>query len=89
MFEEVRVLLDAVAATAPLLVVLEDLHWADAPTLLLLRSLLRISSPSPRAIVGTYRELDLGRTHPLADLLSDLRRDRSATRVPLSHDSMA
>ena len=63
--------------------VLEDLHWADRPTLLLLRHLLRSSHEAPLCLVATYRETDLGRTHPLAEVLAELRREDGVTSIGL------
>ncbi len=82
MFEAVASWLRAVAAQTPVLLVLDDLHWATAPTLHLLRHVLRVES-SRFLVVGTYRETDLDRTHPLADLLAELRRDGASERIPL------
>jgi DNA-binding SARP family transcriptional activator len=74
----------ALAGTpGPVLLALDDLHWADRPSLLLLSHLLRDPRPSPLVVVGTYRESDLGRGHPLARALADLRRDRLVDRVAL------
>ena len=74
----------ATASTAhPILLVLDDLHWADKPSLLLLRHLARSGHATRLLIVGTYRESDLVRTHPLSEVLGDLRRDRLFERVSL------
>ena len=55
MLREMLEALDAIAAAAPLLLVLEDLHWADDSTLDLLAALLRRREPAPLLVVGTYR----------------------------------
>ena len=75
-------LFDAVAdglATAsrarPLMVVLDDLHWADESTIRMLQFLARDTRPRRLAIVGTYRDTDLDPAHPLAVGLADLVRD--------------
>ena len=83
LFEAVATLVSEVARARPLLMVLEDLHWADRPTLLLLRHLLRSSHEAPLCLVGTYRESDVGRTHPLTEVLAELRREEGVTRVGL------
>ena len=83
MFEAVDALLTLASADAPVLLILDDLHWADAPTLMLLRHLTRSTAAAALLIVGTYRETELTRTHPLAETLADLRRDRLAERVLL------
>jgi tetratricopeptide (TPR) repeat protein len=74
----------AMSATAPVLLALDDLHWAAAPTLLLLRHLLRSNEPMRLLVVGTYRDTDIGRDHQLMQLLPDLRRAGRGTRLPLS-----
>ena len=64
----------AVASTsAPVVLILDDLHWAAKPTLLLLRHLLRFGEHARVQIVGTYRSTDLDRSHPLAAMLADLQ----------------
>ncbi len=83
LFEAVATLVSEIARARPLLVVLEDLHWADRPTLLLLRHLLRSSHEAPLCLIGTYRESDVGRTHPLTEVLAELRREEGVTRVAL------
>ena len=63
------------------LLLLDDLHWADAGTLRLLAHLLR--RPKPPVVLGAYRDTEIARTHPLAGVLADLRRDGLVERVPL------
>ena len=60
------------AAPARWCIVLDDLHWADEPSLLLLRFLARRLADTGLLIVGTYRDVELGRHHPLAATLADL-----------------
>ncbi len=83
LFEAVAALVAKIAREAPLLVVLDDLHWADRPTLLLLRHLLRSGSDAPLMVLGTYRESELSRTHPLGEALADLRRETPVEHVRL------
>jgi class 3 adenylate cyclase len=83
LFDAVVALLGIASASAPIVLVLDDLHWAAKPTLLLLRHLLRFGEQARVQIVGTYRSTDLDRTHPLAAMLADLHRDGSATRLAL------
>jgi DNA-binding SARP family transcriptional activator/tetratricopeptide (TPR) repeat protein len=79
MFEAIAALL---RTATPALLVLDDLHWADRPTLQLLRHVLRAQDAAPLLVVGTCRE---GEAPPeLADLLADLRRDRLLTTVALA-----
>ncbi|WP_246398912.1 BTAD domain-containing putative transcriptional regulator [Mycobacterium vicinigordonae] len=84
LFDAVVALLEVASAAAPVILVLDDLHWAAKPTLLLLRHLLRFGDRARVQIVGTYRSTDLDRSHPLAAMLADLHRDGSANRLNLS-----
>ena len=83
LFESVVTWLTAVAAESPVVLVVDDLHWAGKPTLLLMRHILRAESLKGLLVLGTYRDTDLGRAHPLADMLADLRRDPSVERISL------
>jgi len=80
LFEAVSALLCAAARRRPVLLVLDDLHWADRPTLLLLRHLARASRRSALLVLGTYREDDLGPDDPLAATVADLQREQRAER---------
>jgi tetratricopeptide (TPR) repeat protein len=84
LFEAMASLVSKIARTRPLLIVLEDLHWADRPTLLLLRHLLKSSHEAPLSIVATYRESDAEQNRPLIDVLAELRRDDGVTKIPMT-----
>ena len=84
LLELVLDLLEELAATAPLLLVIEDLHWADASTRDLVAFLTRNLRGVPVALLVTYRSEEVGRRHPLRTLLSDWERDRDVTRVGLA-----
>ena len=77
-------LIGEVGADVPVLLVFDDLHWADRPTLQLLRHLVR--SPAPRRVlfVGTYRESEITDRHPLHELVGDLRREGTLRRLELT-----
>ena len=66
------------------MLVLDDMHWADKPTLLLLRHLLRSATPMRLLVLATYRDTDLDRIHPLAEVLADLRRQPGVDRLDLA-----
>jgi len=83
LFRAVGHLLTQAASTAPTLVVLDDLHWADRTTLALLKHVIRVTDGAPIMLLGTYRDVELGRRHPFAEVLHDLRRDRTARRILL------
>ena len=63
------------------MLVLEDLHWADKPTALLLTHLVRAIQADRVLVVGTYRETELG--EPLVSVLADLHRERAVERLRL------
>jgi len=73
-------------ALAPLLLVVEDVHWADAGALAVLRHLARRarSLRAPLLIVLTYREVELDEARALNDMLHDLTRERLSTRIKLT-----
>lgn len=83
LFEAVGEAFSVIARTDAVVLVLDDIHWADKPSLLLLRFLLRRGEPIRLLILGTYRDTDLDRSHPLADVLADLRREPCVERVDL------
>ncbi|MFN8472864.1 MAG: AAA family ATPase [Anaerolineae bacterium] len=84
LFDNVARFLASLAGERGLLLFIDDLHWADGATIALLRYLLR-NLPADRIFVlATYREDEIGRSHPLADALVTWHRDRIATRLPLS-----
>lgn len=64
-----------IAAEEPVLLVLDDLHWADKPTLTLLRHVFTNGDSTSLMIVGTYRDSDLEAGHPLIDTVAALRRE--------------
>ena len=83
LFEAVSNLLTTGAHSAPLAVVLEDMHWADQPSLLLLKHLARFREEGPLLIIVTYREADLTAEHGLSAVLTDLRRESSVMSLDL------
>ncbi|HEX3667653.1 MAG TPA: AAA family ATPase [Acidimicrobiia bacterium] len=83
LFEAVDGFLEGAAANVPVVLLLDDLHWAAKPTLLMLRHLVRSPSDASLLVVGTYRDTELDRRHPLAEMLADLRRDETVERMAL------
>ncbi len=83
LFESICAFLVNAARTTPLVLVLDDLHWADKPSLLLLRHLVRRLGESRLLLLGTYRDVELDRRHPLAEVLAELRRERLYDRILL------
>jgi class 3 adenylate cyclase len=83
MFEAITAVLARIGEEMPVVVVLDDLHWADRPTLQLLQYVTRRCVDVPLLVIGTYRDTDLVRTHPLSEVLVDLRRSDAVDRIPL------
>jgi hypothetical protein len=83
LFEAVSALLSSMSSESPIVIVLDDLHWADAASLDLLRHLVATAAGIRVAVVATHRELDVSRAHPLTALLAALRREPAVTRVGL------
>jgi DNA-binding winged helix-turn-helix (wHTH) protein/tetratricopeptide (TPR) repeat protein len=81
LFEAVAALLAVMSLRCPMLLVLEDVHWADKATLLLLRHVVRSARMAPFTIIATYRQSELGHTYPLADMLMKLRHEPRVTRL--------
>jgi DNA-binding CsgD family transcriptional regulator/tetratricopeptide (TPR) repeat protein len=74
MFGAVLSLLSEIAVDSPVLLVIEDLHWADATTRHLVTFLARMLHRERIAIIGTYRTDDLHRRHPLRGVIAELLR---------------
>jgi DNA-binding CsgD family transcriptional regulator len=83
MFGAVLGLLAELAADRPVLLVLEDLHWADASTRHLVTFLTRMLHRERVAIIGTYRTDDVHRRHPFSAVLAELLRLPSVALVGL------
>jgi DNA-binding CsgD family transcriptional regulator len=83
MFGAVLSLLSELAAEGPVLLVIEDLHWADATTRHLVTFLARMLHRERVAIIGTYRADDLHRRHPLRVVIAELLRLPMVTLVEL------
>ncbi|MEA2474857.1 MAG: eukaryotic-like serine/threonine-protein kinase [Thermoleophilaceae bacterium] len=83
LFDSVTTFLRNASKREPLVIVLDDLHWADTPSLLLLEFMARELGGARLLIVGTYRDVELGRKHPLSRVLADLARESLVERVLL------
>jgi DNA-binding SARP family transcriptional activator len=82
LFEAVVGLLDEMSARAPVLLVLDDLQWADRPTLLLLRHLARAPNPARLLILGAYRATE-ATVNGFVDALAEMRRERLVTQLEI------
>jgi DNA-binding CsgD family transcriptional regulator/tetratricopeptide (TPR) repeat protein len=83
LFELLLGVVERLAATAPLLWVMEDLHWADRSTRDLLAYLTTYLRSGRVLLVGTFRSDELHRLHPLRGLLGELARNRRVARLEL------
>jgi tetratricopeptide (TPR) repeat protein len=91
-FDSLTTCLKNAAQRQPLLLVLDDLHWADTPSLLLLQFLAREMDQACLCIVGTYRDVALDQHHPLTQTLGELGREPGHQRLclqGLSQDEVA
>ena len=89
LFNGMRDFLARVGRAQPLLLVLDDLHWADDSTLLLLQHIAQQLHEMPVLILGTYRDVELDVARPLARTLEELLRQRLAHDLSLSRLSEA
>ena len=83
LFDSITAFLKSASQKQPLVLVLDDLHWADQPSLLLLQFVARELGNSRLLLIGTYRDMELSRQHPLAESLGELTRERSFQPVLL------
>ena len=83
LFSAVDRVLASAAQRAPLVLLLDDVHWAGRQTLELLRHLVRSGSAARLMVVATFRDGAADLTDALADCLVDLQRSESVTRVRL------
>jgi class 3 adenylate cyclase/tetratricopeptide (TPR) repeat protein len=77
-------LLREAATEQTVVIVLDDLQWADSQTLALLKHLVSSTEESEILVLATHRDSELTRGHPLNQLLGDLRREQGIDRIDLS-----
>ena len=83
LFDSITTFLRNASNGQPLALLLDDLHWADKPSLLLLQFIARELRGSRLLVVGTYRDVELGRQHPLSQTLGELAREQLSERILL------
>ncbi|MGW0393084.1 helix-turn-helix transcriptional regulator [Streptomyces sp. NPDC003042] len=83
LFELTARMLERLAADRTVVLVLEDLHWADTSTRHLLAYLFRTLGSGRLVLIATYRADDVHRRHPLRPLLAELDRLRTVQRIEL------
>jgi DNA-binding SARP family transcriptional activator len=82
LFEAFIGLMTEISRPAPLLLVLDDLHWADRPTLLLLRHVARATALAQVLVIGAYRTTEAP-SQEFAEALAEFRRDRLVKEVEI------
>jgi DNA-binding SARP family transcriptional activator len=83
LFDAVCRVLGNLAGRQPTLLILDDLHWADQPTLKLLRHTIRDLAGLPIMVLGAFRGEEVPRDAGLAEILADLRREHPFVRLRL------
>jgi tetratricopeptide (TPR) repeat protein len=83
LFDATAEFIKRAAADTPLVLVLDDLHAADTPSLLLLRFMVGEIAEAPVLVLGTYRDVEVGPDHPLDAALNDLGRHQASRLIPL------
>ena len=83
LFDSLTTFLKNAAQTQPLMLALDDLHWADKSSLLVLEFLVRELGASKLLVIGTYRDVELSRQHPLSGSLAQMSRESTFQRVLL------
>jgi DNA-binding SARP family transcriptional activator len=83
LFDSITDFLKNASRSRPLVLVLEDLNWADDDSLLLLEFVARELGDAHALVIGTYRDIDLSRRHPLSRTLGELARERLFERALL------
>jgi hypothetical protein len=83
LLDAVSQMLVSISNRQPVVLVLDDLHWAERGTIAMLRHVARFVPRHQTLILGAYRDVELDRQHPLADALSQLRREVEYERIAL------
>ena len=83
LFTKYREFVERGAQRSPIVVLFDDLHWADESTLLLLEHFAQYLSELPVLAIGTYRDVELEVNRPFARTLEQLTRQRHAHRIAL------
>ncbi len=83
LFDSIATFLKSAGRGKPLVLILDDLHWADKASLLLLEFVARELAGSRLLVIGTYRDVEVSRQHPLSKTLAELTRGDLYQRVLL------
>lgn len=83
LFDAFASFLKTASQDRPIVIIIDNLHWADGASLKLLEFITPDLTNSSILLVGTYRDVEVSRRHPLSGMLANLNRERSFQRVPL------
>jgi class 3 adenylate cyclase/tetratricopeptide (TPR) repeat protein len=83
LFRAVVGLIVEASMICPMVIVLDDLQWADSASLQLLRHIVATSEPMRLLVIGLYRDNDLSSSDPLVETLAALRREPHVSRIEL------
>jgi hypothetical protein len=83
LFDAITTFLKTASQRQPILVILDDLHWADQPTISLLQFIARELRGARLLLLGTYQDAEVSLRHPLSQALGELTRERLFQRVSL------
>jgi DNA-binding SARP family transcriptional activator len=83
LFEAITSLLTGISASCPTVLVLDDLHWADKPTLQLFRHVVRAARHAALLVLACYLDVELEEDDWLPDVVADLRRESCVTSMSL------
>lgn len=83
LFDSITTFLSNAACCQPLVLILDNLHWADQPSLRLLEFLAQALGKNRILVIGTYRDVEVSRQHPLSETLAELTREHPLQRLVL------
>ena len=85
LFESLAAFFKNIAETSPIVILLDDLQWADEPSLLFLEFLARETSEQAILMLGMYQDVGLSRQHPLTGVLAAMSSEPHFQRIPLGN----
>jgi len=83
LFDAVTQFLTAVSRTTPLVLILDDLHWADRGTVAMLSHVAHFIAPNQIILVGAYRDAEVNAAHPFSAALAGIARMRNSETLAL------
>src|SRR5277367_494834 len=84
LFDAISQLAIAISRRTPLVLILDDLHWADRGTVAMLSHVAHFVSGNSILLIGAYRDAEVDRKHPLSVALLSISRQRNFEQVQLS-----